>query len=84
MAKKLFLSSVRVEDGQVLLGFSPGRTVSIGESQVRRELPDGITEHAASLTDGDDRFDLRTLVDADGRILKAVASAEPISEDWYE
>ena len=84
MADSLFLSSVRVEDGEARLGFAPGRAVTLGEAALVRERPDGTREYAMTLSADGEQFELRTLADADGRVVRVCAGAGSVPDDWCD
>ena len=84
MAGKLFLSSVRLEDGRLLLGFEIGAPVTVTESGKLRDLPGGLSEYGVDVSRDDDRFEVRALADADGRVVKVIASASPVPDAWHE
>jgi hypothetical protein len=81
MPDKLFLSSLNVEGGRVLLGFEVGRPVSLGESRKVSDLADGSAEYEQELADGEDRFTLRVTVGPDGGVTRAVATARDVPGD---
>jgi hypothetical protein len=84
MAKRLFLNSVRCEEDAMQLGFRVGDTVTIEGGGKRRDLPGGRAEYAMTVGRADDRFDVRVLVEADGRMVKVHAAVGEIAENWYE
>ena len=84
MATRLFLNMVTCEADAMQLGFRLGETVTIEGGDKRRDLPDGRVEYAMSVRSGDDRFDVRVLASADGRVLRVHASTVEVPEDWYE
>jgi len=84
MSAKLFLDSVQCVDGRLLLGFSVGSPVEISGAEKRRDLAGGLSEYALTVSSGDDHFDVRAAVDADGNTRKVIASSESIPDDWHE
>ncbi len=84
MSDTLFVSTVKVEEGQLFLGFSVGTPVTLGDATRKRDLPGGLTEYAMTVSSGDKRFELRTVADAEGRVSKVLASTEAVLDDWHE
>ena len=84
MPERLFLKSIAAEGGTLMLELSVGGPVVLDAMTKRRELPGGLSEHEAVVTRGDDHFDVRTLVDDAGTIVRVIAGAGAIPDNWYE
>lgn len=84
MPDRLFLNSVHLEGGRVMFGFAAGEPVALDEAEKLRDLPGGLSEYSVKAADGDDRLEIRALVDGDAQVLKVIACAGPISDSWYE
>jgi hypothetical protein len=84
MPERLFLKSFATAGGTLTLVLSTGETVVLDAMSKRRDLAGGFSEHEARVSRGDDHFDVRTLVDAGGNIVRVIAGIGPIDDDWYE
>ncbi|HUV40079.1 MAG TPA: hypothetical protein VMY39_10715 [Planctomycetota bacterium] len=84
MSTRLFLKSIACTGGTVTLELAAGEPVVLTDMAKRRDLPGGLAEHAASVTRGDDAFEVRTVVDVDGNITRVIAGTDAIADDWYE
>ena len=83
MPGKLFVKSIACAGNTLTLELSVGEPVVLDNLVKRRDLPGGLTEHAAAVSRGDDHFNVRTVVDAEGNITRVIASASSIPDDWY-
>jgi hypothetical protein len=83
MSDKLFLNSVQLENGRLLLGFAVGTPVALSDAEKVRDLAGGFAEYAVTVTSGDDRLQIRAVADPEGRVEKVIASAEPIPDGWH-
>jgi hypothetical protein len=84
MSAKLFLGSVECVEGKVLLGFTAGTPVAMADSRKLRDLGDGLAEYSVTVSAKGGRFDVRTVTDRAGCVVKVIASSEPIPDDWHE
>ena len=84
MSDRLFVSSVACAGGRMTLEFTVGTPVVLENLQKRRDLPGGLVEHGVTVSRDDDHFDVRTVVDSDGSIIKVIVSSERIPDDWYD
>jgi len=83
MPGKLFLKSIACADGTLTLELSVGEPVVLDDMMKRRDLPGGLAEHTATVSRGDDHFNVRTVVDAAGNITQVIAGASTIPDDWH-
>ena len=84
MSDKLFLNTLACTGDGMVLGFAVGTPVVFTDGEKLRELPDGLTEYAMTVSGGDDRFEVRVVADSAGAVQKVIASAGPAADDWHE
>ncbi len=83
MSETLFLSSVALEEGQVLLRFAVGAPVALSEGRKLRDLGDGRSEYVMTVSRDDARFTVRVVAAPSGCVEQVIAAAGPIDEDWH-
>jgi hypothetical protein len=84
MSETLFLRSVTLEEGQVLLRFAVGAPVALSEGRKVRDLGDGCGEYEMTVSRDDARFTVRVVAAPSGSVEQVVAAAGPIDEDWHQ
>lgn len=84
MSETLFLSSVTLEEGQVLLRFAVGEPVALSEGRKVRDLDDGRGEYEMTVSRDDARFTVRAVAAPSGRVEQVIAAAGPVDEDWHQ
>ena len=84
MPDRLFLNSVQLEGGRLMLGFAVGTPVVLGDAEKLRDLDGGRAEYAVTVSGGDEQFEVRAVADAEGAVAQVIASAGPIPDDWHE